>query len=111
MPDIFSNKPKYVAKHSENYRILNALQLLQTLLIPGNNQSIDTAAEVEFLLKYRLNNSIDTPMEIKELIEVLNKIEKNIPEVANKPELKNAIDELIDKLEAAYQQNRPGLNK
>lgn len=88
---------------------LNALQRLQTLLIPGSNQCIDTEAEVKFLLNH-LNDPIDTPMEINELIDnLIDKIKNNTLEVGNNLELKTAIDNLIGKLENANRQNRPGL--
>ncbi|NDH09209.1 MAG: hypothetical protein EBY16_06265 [Gammaproteobacteria bacterium] len=100
---------KNVKSYSGNDLFLDALKRLQTLLIPGSNQCIDTEAEVKFLLNH-LNDPIDTPMEINELIDnLIDKIKNNTLEVGNNLELKTAIDNLIDKLEAAGHLNRPGL--
>ena len=95
-----------------NHLFLTALQRLQTLLKSGNH-CIDTEAEFKFLLDHRYD-SIDTPMEINEWIDdLINKIKNYNPEVVNNPELKTAINDLINelenKLEAAGRQNGPGL--
>ena len=100
----FNNRKNEGNKHSGN-PVLDALQRLHSLLISGSIEIVDTPIEVEFLLKH-CHDSIDTTMEINTLID---NIRNNIPNVANKPELKTKIEKIIDTLEGACQQNRPGL--
>lgn len=109
MPPIFNKK---VMPPVGNHLLLTALQRLQFLLTSGNH-CIDTEAEVKFLLDHR-NDSIDTPTEIYEWIDnLINKMKNYNPEVVNNPELKTAINNLINelqnKLEAAGRQNEPRL--
>ena len=94
-----------------NNLFLTALQRLQTLLKSGNH-CIDTEAEFKFYLDHRYD-SIDTPMEINEwnewIDDLINKMKNYNPEVVNNPELKTAINDLINELEAAGRQNGPRL--
>jgi len=105
---------------------LSPLQRLLTLLISGNSQSIDTAAKVEFLLNYR-QDSIDTPMEIKEFIDSIREalptimnnpsdmeiqdfiesISAKIPENISNQEFNAQIELICKKLEVTCQQNSP----
>jgi hypothetical protein len=93
--------------HSGDHLILDALQRLRNLLLPGGIEIVDTPIEVEFLLKH-CHDPIDTLIEKNTLIEVMEDINDNIEKVANKPELKTAIEHIIHTLEEAYPQNRPG---
>lgn len=93
MEPLFSNKPKW----RYDMGSLSPLQRLLTLLISGNSQSIDTAAKVEFLLNYR-QDSIDTPMEIKEFID---SIRETLPTIMNNPsdmEIQDFIESISAKI-------------